>query len=107
MQDQPFDIDSMGRGAATSVQVVCGPGQDARRSGAIPALDMSDADGELRQALPHPALVIGCVLPRRLEHLVCIERQPTVQQLLCIVERIGRGQVQIVGDALDAVASVR
>jgi hypothetical protein len=107
MRDQPVDIDAMTSGAAHTVEVVCGPRQDARRSSAIPSLNMSDAHCELCQPLPHPALVIGGVLPRCLEHLVGVERQPSVEQLLRVCERIGRGQVQIVGYARDALASVR
>ena len=107
MQDQSVESDAMTSGAAHFVEVVGRPCQDARRSSHIPALNMSDADGELSQPLPHIALVVGCVLPRRFEHLMCVERQPTVQQVLRIGERIGRGQIQIVGDALYPLAAVR
>jgi hypothetical protein len=50
---------------------------------------------------------VRAVLPRGLEHLVRVERQALVQQILGVGQGFRRSQVEIVRDAGHAIAALR
>ena len=59
----------------------------------------ADARRELGQALPQHPLIVRAVLPCRLEHLMRVESQATVQQILGIGESFSWRQLEIIRDA--------
>ena len=65
----------------------------------VATLDMGDANSELGQALPQHPLIVWAVLPCGLEHLMGVECQATVQQILGIGEGFGWRQLEIIRDA--------
>jgi hypothetical protein len=72
----------------------------------VAALDVGDADSELGQALPQHPLIVWAVFPCRLEHLVRVECQATVQQILGIGEGFGWRQREVIRDACNALAAL-
>ena len=66
---------------------------------AVAPLDMRDPHRELGQPLPHFLFVGRTGLPRGLEHLVSVECEASVQQILGIVKALGRRQHQVVGNS--------
>src|SRR5215208_4623926 len=73
----------------------------------VAALNVGDADRELGKGLPECPLLDRAVLPRRLEHLVRVECQAPIQQVLRIVKGFGRRQLEIIRDTRNALAARR
>ena len=73
----------------------------------VAALDVGDADRELSQPLPERALFVRPVLPCGLKHLVGVEGESAVQQILGVGEGFDRRQLQVVRDACNAFAPWR
>lgn len=65
----------------------------------VAPLDVSDPHRELCQALPKCLLVDLAVLPSGLEHLVSVECEATIQQILGICEGLRRRQHQVIRNA--------
>ena len=65
----------------------------------VATLDMGDADSELGQALPQHPLIVWAVLSCGLEHLMRVESQASVQQILGIGEGFGWRQREVIRDA--------
>ena len=65
----------------------------------VATLDVGDANSELGQALSQHTLIVRAVLPCGLEHLMRVECQATVQQILGICEGFGWRQLEIIRDA--------
>jgi hypothetical protein len=100
--DQARDVD----GVRCRRVVVGKTGRSSAKQGDrtldVAALDVGDADCELRQPLPEHALIVRPVLPCGLEHLVRVKCQPAVQQVLGIGEGFGRRQLKVIRDTWNA-----
>jgi hypothetical protein len=84
---------------------------NARRSSVsaldVAALDVGDADRELGQALPQHPFIVRAVLPCGLEHLVRVECQAPVQQVLGVREGLGRRLLEVIWDAWNSLTALR
>lgn len=104
---QPGDVDSVRCRPTTAGKARGGAAKQRGCTLAVAPLDMSDAHRELGQALPHCLLVGRAALPRGLEHLVSVECEASVQQILGIGKGLGRCQRQVVRNPWHACTTRR
>jgi len=86
---QPRGVDAMRRNTGVG-ETAGGAAKHGYRALGVTPLNVGDADRELGKALPEQPLILWTVLPCGLEHLVGVERQTPVQQILGIGQRCGR-----------------
>lgn len=81
--------------------------EQRQRALGVAALNMCDADRQLRQPLPQHAFLVRATLPRPFEYLVCVEREALIEEVLRPRQRVSRKQIEVVGNPLDADAPER
>jgi hypothetical protein len=96
-QPQASHVDAMRTGARVARQAVSATPQQARGTASIAAQRVRKADGELGQSLPQVALARRRGFPRRLKHLVRVERAIGVNQFLGGCQRLQRRPGPVVG----------
>jgi hypothetical protein len=96
--DETVDIHTVRRRMSYQAQAIRPASEQGCRTIEVAALHVNDANGELGQALPQRSLGVRTTFPRGLEHLVRVERQVPVQQILGVGERFRRWQLEIVRD---------
>ena len=106
MGDQAGKVEIVRRVRRVGLDPLDAPAEQRDRAPGVVTLQMGEADRELRQALPHVALRGLGGLPRRLEHLVRLERKALVQQSLGLAHGLVRGEDEIVGHPVDADGAV-
>ena len=105
--DETFYVDAIWRRLVLVRKAGRRAAQHGDRPLDVATLDMCDPDRELRKGLPQCPLLDRPVLPCRLEHLMRIERQAPIQQVLRIVESLGGRQFEVIWDARNALAALR
>jgi hypothetical protein len=96
-QPQAGHVDTMRAGARVGRQAVSATPEQARGTASVPPPRVRQADSELSQSLPQVALGRRSGLPRRLKHLVGVERAIGVDQLLSGRQGFQRRKGPVVG----------
>ena len=105
--DQAGDVDSVRRVASAISQAIRPALEQRDGAGGVSAQRVRLPDSELCQALPQLSLIRCGSLPRSFQHLVCLERQSTVEQALRLDQSLFRCKKEVVRHAGDAGYAAR
>jgi len=99
--DEPSRINAVRRLAGVALHPVRRAPQQLCRPDRITPTHVREADGELGETAPQFTLVVGCGLPRALQHFMRLERAAFVEEPLRLRERVRRRQREVVRHPLD------
>ncbi len=98
---QAVQVELHGHRPVPGPEALRGPVQQRHGAAGVSPLQVGETDGQLGQPPPQLPLLVRRGLPRGLEHLVGLEREPGVEQALRLAHRLGRRALRVVGDGFD------